>query len=381
LLYSMNAQAQEPPQDLQSSASQAASTAAIIYEQPPNPSGGLFLSSWLSPGESNYDEYVWDNFTLASGQVITEVQWRGGYDPAKAGSGGPVLDFTVAIYLSTIAGAPDLVNPAPVQYQTGGNAGQTLAGTFGGVTMYDYVFTLPAPFYAAAGTKYWVYIVAVQQGNPDWGLAVGTGGDGIHYRKIHILGYTYQWIPGDAAFKLLGPPEPITGLSATNNSPTAPGYATTFTATVSTGNGVSYAWNFGDQTTGSGQVVTHTYAAVGDYTAVVTASNPISSVTATTTVVITSALISGLTASNDSPMLLGSTTTLTASVTSGNGVAYTWNLGDGQIRAGQVITYRYASFGIFTAIVTATNTLNQMSAATTVTITAPYHTSLPLVLR
>ena len=43
-----------------------------------------------------------------------------------------------------------------------------------------------------AGTKYWVYIVAPQDGIPDWGISVGTGGDGMHFRRIHQDGDVYQ---------------------------------------------------------------------------------------------------------------------------------------------------------------------------------------------
>ena len=266
-----------------------ASSAVILYSQPPSPSGGLYHSSWWDPNGSDYDQYVWDGFTLQSTEVITEVQWRGGYDPAYFGSGGPVVDFTVAIYPSILGGSqPVVVNPPLVEYQAGGNVGETLAGTFGGITMYDYHFTLPTPFTATSGIKYWVQIEAWQHGIPDWGIAVGTGGDGDYFRRFANVGdIFYQLVPGDAAFTLLGPAVPISGLSPTNDSPTVLGWATTFTATISAGSGVSYAWDWGDQTTGSGQVISHTYAAIGSYTAVVTASNSLGAVTATTDVTIT----------------------------------------------------------------------------------------------
>jgi len=183
-------------------------SADIVYGQPPNPSGGLLQSSWWDPNGSDYDQYVWDNFTPESTRVITEVQWRGGYDPGKFGAGGQVIDFTVAIYPSIAAGTqPDVVNPALVEYQTGGNTGETLAGAFGGTTMYDYHFTLPAAFQAAAGIKYWLQIEAWQHGIPDWGMAVGSGGDGKYFRRIANLGdIFYQIAPGDVTFTLLGPP-------------------------------------------------------------------------------------------------------------------------------------------------------------------------------
>lgn len=182
--------------------------ATILYNQPPIPGGGLLQSSWWDPDGSDYDQYVWDNFTLQPAQAITitEIQWRGGYDPTRFGSGGPVIDFAAAIYPSIPGGSqPDVVNPPLVRYQTGGNARETPAGMFAGTMMYDYTFALPAPFQAAAGIKYWVQIEAFQHGIPDWGLAAGTGGDGKHFRRIANLGdIFYQVVPGDSAFTLLG---------------------------------------------------------------------------------------------------------------------------------------------------------------------------------
>src|SRR6185369_14917075 len=147
-----------------------------VYTQPHNSSGTLYQSSWWDPDGYDADQYIWDAFTLSSSTAITEIRWRGGF--MYGGSyGGPVLDFRVAIYPS-IAGnfQPDVVHPPLVQYQTGGNANQTLAGTFGGVAMYDYRFTLPAAFQATAGTRYWVHIYAYQHGVPEWGFAASATG-------------------------------------------------------------------------------------------------------------------------------------------------------------------------------------------------------------
>jgi PKD repeat protein len=80
--------------------------------------------------------------------------------------------------------------------------------------------------------------------------------------------------------------EAISGLTASNNGPTTPGEATTLMATITAGTDVSYTWNLGDGSTGSGAVVMHTYPGEGMYTAVVTATNLVSSDTATTTVVV-----------------------------------------------------------------------------------------------
>jgi hypothetical protein len=210
-----------------------ASAGVVSYNQPPDPNGGLLQSSWWSPNEGPFDHYVWDNFTLESAQVISEIHWRGGYDPARGGSGGPVSDFTVAIFASIPAGTqPDVANPPMVQYQTGGKAGETLAGTFGGVAMYDYAFVLPVPFPAAAGVKYWLYIVAPQSGTPDWGLSAGTGGDGGYYHRIHQDGDVFQSMPGDAAFSLFAAGAAPSRTPASTRTPTltlAPAPTTTTT--------------------------------------------------------------------------------------------------------------------------------------------------------
>ena len=190
-----------PPQAATETVSLAAPLVPF-YTQPPTNSGQLYQSS--RNGTDN-DQYVWDDFVLAQSRSITEIRWRGGFDPSHLGSGGPVLDFRVAIYAS-VANQPNVPNPPLVEYVTSDNAGETPAGTYGGVAMYDYHFSLPTPFPANGGTMYWVQIEASQNGVPDWGLAAGDGGDGVYFRQIAVVGdIFYQRRPGDAAFSLLGP--------------------------------------------------------------------------------------------------------------------------------------------------------------------------------
>ena len=185
-------------------------SSGIIYEQPIDPSGLLLQSSEQVPDGSNYDRHIWDSFTILSNETITEIDWYGGYDPLLSGSGGAVMDFTVAIYPSIPGGSePAVAFPPLVQYQAGGNAGETSIGMVGSISMYSYAFSLPVPFSAAAGVKYWVMIVAQQPGAvPDWGLAAGAGGNGSHYRWLAVSpggDSIYQSAPGDAAFTLIGP--------------------------------------------------------------------------------------------------------------------------------------------------------------------------------
>jgi PKD repeat protein len=179
---------------------------------------------------------------------------------------------------------------------------------------------------------------------------------------------------------VVGEEQPITGLAATNDSPTPLGDTTTLTATVETGTNVQYEWDFGDGSVGTGAEVGHVYPAVGDYVASVLAYNTVSSETTTTTVTITDVPIQGLAAVNDSPTLLGGTTTFTATITAGSNVDYTWDFGDGITLTGQVVMHAYEATGTYTATVTATNSLGSVTVET-VAIVYTIHTYLPIIYR
>ncbi len=75
-----------------------------------------------------------------------------------------------------------------------------------------------------------------------------------------------------------------TALVASHNGPKQPGEIVTFMAYVPTGSNVDYIWNLGDGVIRSGATVTCAYGVAGSYTAVVTASNSVNSVTKVLTV-------------------------------------------------------------------------------------------------
>ncbi|MFO0830402.1 MAG: hypothetical protein U0637_01035 [Phycisphaerales bacterium] len=199
-----------------------ARASVLVFEQPPNPAGGHSKSAWYPPDGLDGDEYAWESFVLPANTAVTEVHWRGCYTNYLSGAGtSPVFNFTVAIYRS-IAGdsQPDLgAGGRLVRYYTNNNAGETPAGSAGGVAMYDYAFTLPAPFQATAGAKYWLQIVAHQgltptyYWPPDWSFSHATGGNGLHFRYI-TGGGQYQSVPGDLAFSLWSSGAPTVTISA-----------------------------------------------------------------------------------------------------------------------------------------------------------------------
>jgi PKD repeat protein len=119
---------------------------------------------------------------------------------------------------------------------------------------------------------------------------------------------------------------------------------------------------------------------VGTYTATVTATNSLGHSTTTTLVTVEEA-ISGLSAVNDSPTKLGDTTTLTATITAGSNVTYTWDFGDETMGTGALVTHIYGAIATYTATVTATNQVGLASTTTVVNIiSADTYIFLPMVV-
>lgn len=193
-----------------------------VYQHPPHPAGGQYKSAWYAEDGLDSDEHVWDSFTLSSGAAITRISWRGAYTNYLVNAGlAPVYNFTVGIYGSTAANSqPNVVAGPLVEYDVGGNAGETPAGSAGGVNMYDYSFTLPSAFQAAAGTKYWVQIEAWQGLTPvyfwppDWSIARGVGDNNSHFRRVGGTGGFFSFITGDATFTLFTSGAPTALISA-----------------------------------------------------------------------------------------------------------------------------------------------------------------------
>jgi hypothetical protein len=198
----------------------------------------------------------------------------------------------------------------------------------------------------------------------DWGLVDGN-------REPKLAYWAFQTYPRHP-------------LEADNDSPTPLGSLTMLTATLTftPSTEFTYTWAFGDSDGGEAAVMTHTYPYAGVYTAVVTASKTISDWLVAATTVTVEEVITGLSVLNDSPTPLGDPTTLTATVTAGSHPDYRWAFGDGELGVGPVVTHTYSAPAVYTAVVTASNRVSELTATTTVEIMPPprFYIYLPLVL-
>ncbi|TMI25682.1 PKD domain-containing protein, partial [Candidatus Bathyarchaeota archaeon] len=160
----------------------------------------------------------------------------------------------------------------------------------------------------------------------------------------------------------------VTAVAGPN--PTEASKATSFTIMPTGGAGtIICSWTFGDTTTGSGCLTTHTYAATGSFTANVTAIDGLG-VTAKSSVSLTvNVKLSVTVAASPNPAEVGSAIGFTAHATSGVGVATcNWTFGDGTTGTGCITTHAYASQGTFTASVTAADIVN-VTATTNISVT------------
>jgi PKD repeat protein len=133
----------------------------------------------------------------------------------------------------------------------------------------------------------------------------------------------------------------------------ATGQSLAFTDT-STGNPITWAWNFGDGQTSSIQNPIHTYDAPGTYTVTMTAFNQSGSNTVSQTVTVKAS--APIAAFNASRATSARTITLIDAST-GKPTSWTWNFGDGGTSSAQDVTHTYAAAGTYTVTLVASNAL------------------------
>jgi PKD repeat protein len=187
-------------------------------------------------------------------------------------------------------------------------------------------------------------------------------------------------------------------INVTNSAPTA-----SFTATPTSGNAplavafngagssdpenhtLTYAWDFGDGTTGTGVAPNKTYNAAGTYTVslVVTDAYGAASTAATGTITALNANVAPTASFTVTPTtgaipLAVSVNGSASSDPDGSIASYAWNFGDGSTATGATASYTYTTAGTFTITLTVTD--NQgATASTTRTVGATDGTSAVIV--
>src|SRR5439155_15331609 len=139
----------------------------------------------------------------------------------------------------------------------------------------------------------------------------------------------------------------------------------TFTATTVGGtNPFTFSWNFGDNSSGSGNVVSHTYSVQGTYivTLSVRDANAQTATSTQTLSVAPSPLTASFAMTPSSGLMVGQLASFTASVSGGTSpYTFNWSFGDGTTASGSPVNHSFNMPGTYTVTVTVTDA-NAMTA-------------------
>jgi len=169
-----------------------------LYSQAYDGNGVLNASQNDAGGLGNFAT-AYDNWNINPGGLYTvnEVQFTGGY---YNGNPGSISGWTVNVYFDNGSGQPGTLQHTA---HISGNGNETSIG--GNIYTYD---LSGLGFQELSNIPYWLSVVPDLSFPPQWGLATGTGGDGVGYQDY--FGQRLQI--GDSAFTLIGTavPEPGT---------------------------------------------------------------------------------------------------------------------------------------------------------------------------
>ena len=138
---------------------------------------------------------------------------------------------------------------------------------------------------------------------------------------------------------------------------------------------VSYAWDFGDNSTGTGMTTNHIYAADGSYTVTLTVTDDAGAVASVSqTVSVTAAVTNQYPVADFSFTCTDLTCNFDGSLSTDDGtiIAYDWQFGDNTIASGVTTTHTYAAAGTYSVTLTVTDDTGLSAGVSqNVSVTAP----------
>jgi PKD repeat protein len=166
------------------------------------------------------------------------------------------------------------------------------------------------------------------------------------------------------------PSSPIIGQTVNfNGSTSRPAAGRTIT---------SYAWDFGDGTSGSGAQTTHVYSLAGSYTVLLSVTDDVGRTGTSTPLSITVSTdlpIAKFTFAPPAPIRGSSVAFDATTSTAANGrtiVNYAWSFGDGGTATGPTTSHTYPNVGTFIVVLTITDSVGRTnSTSASITVTPP----------
>jgi len=382
-----------------------------------------FTSTVTNPPGSGPLTYLWD-----FGDGGTSVQANPTHTYAAGGSYGVTLTVTnncgsavkvnsVTILVAPMAGfnATNTSGCAPlsVQFTNTSTGANSYAWTFPGGTPSTSTAQNPLVVYSAAGSYDVTLVVTNPAGSdmltqsnyvsvntvPTVGFTSSVNGTTATFTNTSTNATSYSWNFGDGGTSTNANPThtyasddvynvvltatnvcgtatasntvtivtpPSAGFSANNTTGCAP-FSVQFN-NLSSNNATAWAWSFpgGSPANSTAQNPSVTYAAAGNYSVTLIVSNSAGSDTTTLANYIT---VNTVPAAGYTSSVNGTTATFTN--TSTNATSYSWNFGDGGTSTNANPTHTYATDGVYTVVLSATNTCGTTTASQTVTIVTP----------
>ncbi len=137
---------------------------------------------------------------------------------------------------------------------------------------------------------------------------------------------------------------------------------------------VSYSWNFGDGSSGSGVSLYHRYTSAGTYTVRLTVRDNNGATDTTTKSVVVAAATPPPVAEAGGPYTgtVGQPLTFDGTGSTGLISQYVWNFGDGHAAQGATVTHTYSAPGTYTVTLTVSGPGGQSTDTAQVVISQPY---------